>query len=240
MKRLLLYALALLALIICISLLTLALARPREEVKSHIPDNQYVADDFSSYQLDSVKNCFNNVEILPEYKDVILTVLAYYPDLKDIKIKFVYSSESTTMASRPDISSLLIGERAYNVFVNNDTAFEGILLTDVPREAQIGVIAHELAHILQYESYDTMGIIQLALMLADDKSKRLFERETDERTISRGFGEYLKAWAQYSMYDSPKATQEYKEFKKRIYMSPTEIDEEMAKYSCYVNPSDSI
>lgn len=240
MKKYLLYALGLLVLAICISLLALTLARPIDEVNSYIPGNRQVTDEFSAYQLDSVNACFSNVEILPEYRDVILMVLAYYPDLKYTNIKFVYSSESTTMASRPEIGSLLMGERTYNVFINNDTTFEGILLADVPRKAQIGVVAHELAHILQYESFNTIGIVQLGLMLMDDDSKRLFERETDERTISRGFGEYLKAWAQYSMFDSPKATQEYKEFKKRIYMSPSEIDAEMAKYSCYSHPSDSL
>lgn len=240
MKKFLLYALAFLVLAICFSLVALTLARPTDEVKTHLAEKQYVKDGFNAYQLDSIKNCFSKAELIPEYKDVTLTVLAYYPDLKDIPIHFVYSHEKTTMASRPDVSSFLKGDRAYNVFINNDTTFEGILLSDVPRKAQIGIIAHELAHILQYESYNTMGIVQLGLMYMDDESKRLFERETDERTISRGFGEYLKAWAQYSMYDSPKATQEYKEFKKRIYMNPDEIEKEMANYSCYSNPQDSL
>ena len=70
-------------------------------------------------------------------------------------------------------------------------------------------------------------------MYLDEESKSIFERKTDERTISRGFGKNLKAWAQYSMYDSPKATQEYKDFKKRVYMSPQEIETEMERYSCY-------
>ncbi len=124
----------------------------------------------------------------------------------------------------------------YKIFRSNSIAsqeFEGILLSNVPREAQIGVIAHELAHTVQYESYNFIGIIQLGLMYLDEESKSIFERETDERTISRGFGKNLKAWAQYSMYDSPKATQEYKDFKKRVYMSPQEIETEMERYSCY-------
>ena len=137
------------------------------------------------------------------------------------------------MACRPDFRSALKGKRSYQVFINNNPNFEGILLSDVPRKAQIGVIAHELAHILEYETYNNVGIIQLGLMYLDDESKMVFERETDILTISRGFGEHLKAWAQYSMYDSPKATQAYKEFKRKIYMSPTEIEKEMRRYSCY-------
>lgn len=233
MRKRIYYALILVVLALCASLLALVLARPVDEVKSFNPDGKPVTVNFSAYQLDSIEKTLSHAEILPEYRDVILTVLAYYPEFKDAKLRFVYSDEQTTMASRPDVASALTGERAYNILINNNPDFEGILLSDVPRDAQIGVIAHELAHALQYESYNYMGIIQLGLMYMNDDTKRLFERETDKRTISRGFGKYLRAWAQYSMYDSPKATQEYKEFKRRIYMSPGEIENEMSKYSCY-------
>ena len=215
------------------ALISLALARPVRQTQTFNPVTKLVTDSFKPSQLDSIERVFSHAELLPEYRDVILTVLAYYPDLKDVNIRFIYGSEMTTMASRPDIKSALLGKRAYNILINDDSEFEGILLSDVPREAQIGVIAHELAHAVQYESYNYLGIIQLGLMYLDEESKSIFERETDERTISRGFGKYLKAWAQYSMHDSPKATQEYKEFKQRIYMSPQEIEAEMEKYSCY-------
>lgn len=233
MKKKILYLIIFIILAIAMALISLALACPIEPIRLYNPKGDVVVDGFSPHQLDSIEKEFANIEIIPEFRDVTLTVLAYYPDLKNTKISFQYSSEMTTMASRPDVGSLLLGKREYRVLINNNPDFEGILLSDVPTKAQIGVIAHELAHILQYESYNTMGIIQLGLMFMDDESKTLFERETDERTIARGFGEYLKDWAQYSMYDSPKATEEYKEFKRRTYMSPEEIENEMERFSFY-------
>lgn len=226
------YFLALLSIIIVV-LIFLALASPVREVNFHAPKGKVIVDNFSAKQLDSIEARYTNITIIPEYREVILTVLGNYPEFEKVKINFQYSSERTTMASRPDVMASLFGDRTYNVLINNKKDFEGILLSDVPRKAQIGVIAHELAHILQYEGYSNIGIVQLGLMFIDEDSQRIFERETDVRTISRGFGEHLKAWAQYSMYDSPKATQEYKEFKRRIYMSPKEIEEEMKYYSCY-------
>lgn len=228
-----LYSFLLLMLIFVVVLIFLAFASPVREVSFHAPNGKVIVDNYSASQLDSIEGKYTNVTIIPEYREVILTVLGNYPEFENVRINFEYSTERTTMASRPDVLVSLIGDRTYNVFINNNKDFEGILLSDVPRSAQIGVIAHELAHILQYEAYSNTGILQLGLMFLDEDSQKIFERETDVRTISRGFGEHLKAWAQYSMYDSPKATQEYKEFKRRIYMSPKEIEEEMKNYSCY-------
>ncbi len=227
------YFFLLLLLITSVVLIFLAFASPVREINFHAPNGKIIIDNYSVKQLDSIEGKYKNVTIIPEYREVILTVLGNYPEFENVKINFEYSSERTTMASRPDVLVSLFDDRTYNVFINNNKDFEGILLSDVPRKAQIGVMAHELAHILQYEGYSNTGILQLGLMFIDEESQKIFERETDMRTISRGFGEHLKAWAQYSMYDSPKATQEYKEFKRRIYMSPKEIEEEMKNYSCY-------
>lgn len=189
---------------------------------------------FSQTQLDSIENSFGeDIDILPEYRTQILTVLAYYPDLKGVKISFEYSHEATTMASRPKLSSLLAEKRAYHILINNREDFEGILLSDVPSEAQVGVIGHEIAHIAEYERRNLLGILQLGTMYLTEKGKRSFEREMDRQTIERGLGWQLLAWAKYSMYTSPKTSEEYKAFKRRIYMAPSEILSYMQMYSSH-------
>lgn len=219
-------------LVLVASLGLLILARPHQEVKVCMIQPLGLGD-HSSHQ---VRRLYPNITIeAREYQDLVLYVLQHFPELRDVRVRVLYSEEGTTMACRPDFLSMLKGKRVYNILINNRPDFEGILLSDAPIDAQIGVIAHEMCHILEYESYGTAGIVYLASMYLDRDSKRLFERRTDERTIAKGFGRHLRSWAKFSMYDSPKADENYKAFKRDIYMTPSEIDISMRKYSCYTN-----
>ncbi|MDR1717009.1 MAG: hypothetical protein LBS20_14330 [Prevotella sp.] len=172
-------------------------------------------------------------EFIEEFRLQSLIALSFYPELKDVEIHFKYSNEATTMACRPNFSSLLVGKRVYTIFINNNHNFDGILLADVPFNAQIGVIGHEIAHIIDYEERNTLGIIQIGLNYLNNEDKRDYESSVDRITIQRGLGWQLYDWAQYSMYDSPRATDEYKSFKRDIYLQPQQITEEMQIYSCY-------
>lgn len=62
--------------------------------------------------------------LIDEYDDILIVALSYYPELKDVHIKFEYSDEKTTMASRP---SKLIFPRTYKILINRDKYFDGIL-----------------------------------------------------------------------------------------------------------------
>ncbi len=185
-------------------------------------------------QIDSIERRFgSSVVIIPEYRTQIFTALAHYPDLVGVEISFEYSEEATTMASRPKVASLFSGKRHYRILVNNKQDFEGILLKDVPAEAQVGIIGHEIAHIAMYESRNWLGMVQIGAMFIDDEGKRALERATDKHTIERGLGWQLLEWAKFSMYDSAKASESYKAFKRRTYMNPDEIMQSMKQYSCY-------
>lgn len=187
---------------------------------------------FSSSQLDSIENRFGtSIDILPEYREVILTALSYYPDLQGVSISFKYSDEATTMASRPKFLSLFCKKREYCIYVNKREDFKGILLADIPLEAQVGIIGHEIAHIAEYERRNLFGIIQLGTMYLTDYGKQVYEKETDRQTIERGLGWQLLEWAKYSMYESPKASTTYKEFKRHTYMSPMDIQKQIELYS---------
>lgn len=192
---------------------------------------------FSSSQLDSIENEFGTfIDILPEYREPILTALSYYPDLIGVPISFKYSEEATTMASRPNFLSLFSQKRKYCIYVNRREDFKGVLLADTPPEAQVGIIGHEIAHIAEYERRNLLGIIQLGTMYLTDYGKQIFEKETDRQTIERGLGWQLLEWAKYSMHESPKASTTYKEFKRHIYMSPIDIKKQIELYSSRYAP----
>lgn len=113
-------------------------------------------------------------------------------------------------------------KRIYHVYINNKSQFKGILLEDVPFNAQVGVIGHELAHIVDYENKNIFQIIGTGIGYLFGGYKKRLEHRIDLMTIDHGLGWQLHDWAKFAMYDS-KATPKYKLYKKKIYMGPEKI-----------------
>lgn len=189
---------------------------------------EYAEND--TVNMDSLKQLYGeNKSFIADYEKQSLIALSYFFELRTIRIKFVYANINTTMACRPTSSSVLFGKRQYQVFINNNPNFVGILLQDVPYNAQIGIIGHELAHVLDYEERTAKGVAQRGVNYLTRNAKRTYERSIDKLTIRKGLGWQLYDWADFSMYKSTKATDDYKAFKRAIYMSPDEIEEEIRR-----------
>jgi hypothetical protein len=187
-----------------------------------------------SVDFDSLKKIYSqNKSFIKDYERQCLIALSFYPDLKECSVDFVYANISTTMACRPSVQSLVRKKREYQIFINDYKDFEGILLQDIPFNAQIGIIGHEIAHVLDYESRNIAGIVQRGINYLTTTAKREYERDIDLLTIEQGLGWQLYDWADFSMYQSTKATEDYKQFKRNTYMSPKEIEEVIKKMDCY-------
>lgn len=158
------------------------------------------------------------------YLDNFLVPFNKFEDLHGCRIRIKTKKIKTTMAARPGIWTLFSGKRnrQYIIHVNSDKNFDGVLLSMVPSQAQIGLFAHELMHIRDYESRKVAGVIRRGLQYLSKDGKRKLEHYTDGLTISAGFGEQLFQWAAYVLYDSS-ASDKYKDFKSEIYMSPITI-----------------
>ena len=148
--------------------------------------------------------------------------------MQNCHIKIKNKKLKTTLAARPNFFSLLLGKknRRYVIVVNNDKNFNGVLLEDVPREARIGLFAHEMMHIRDYESRRITGIVERGFQYLSYKGKTKVEHYTDSLTIAAGFGQNLYQWASYVLHDSD-ACEEYKAFKAEVYMKPVTILNQM-------------
>jgi len=122
----------------------------------------------------------------------------------------------------------------YVITININDNFEGILIKDIPFNAQIGLIGHEIAHIADYEHQSFWGLLGRAFDYIGDKSKQKFEKYIDSVTVEHGLGWQLYDWSDYAINKS-KATEKYKNFKRKIYMQPDEIYEYMQKLKIYDN-----
>lgn len=152
-------------------------------------------------------------------------VLDYFPELDSINIRFKKSRIKTSLNARPTALSLIFRKREnrkYVVRINNRDSSEAILLSEAPSDARFGVLAHELCHIVDYNSRSFFGVIKRLLDYRSKKTKEQFEKKIDSMVIARGLGDKLYAWSYFVIHES-NADQEYIEFKKQIYLEPEEI-----------------
>lgn len=179
---------------------------------------------FWTSKSDSLEPLYGKNKQLPEaYKVQALAALSYYPELQDTRIEFVERKFNTTMAARPAVRSIFKrkGKRKYRIFINRSPDVE-VPLDAVQFSACVGVIGHELAHILDYENKSGLRITLNGLWYWNRMFKRKFEHATDQRTIDHGLGEYLLSFSEHVLFRS-KASEKYKSFKTDVYMTPEEI-----------------
>ena len=91
----------------------------------------------------------------------------------------------------------------------------------VPFNAQIGLFGHEFYHFIDYMTMEPFHIVKRLFDYSHETRKEAFEKAIDKGTIGRGLGWQLYAWSVYVQESN--ATDQYKEFKRMIYLEPAEI-----------------
>lgn len=182
-----------------------------EDIKSDIP----------ALESQFGKNKF----IHPKVRAASLVALSFYPELKNTQIDFTYRKIKTTMQCIPVPNSLLNKsvERSYSIYINNDIHFEGPLFDSLPFNAQIGIIGHELAHVIDYENSSNLQIALLGLKYSTGNFDGLYEKRIDSMTVDRGLGWQLFDWSEYAMVTGKNISNSYREFKRTHYLKPEEI-----------------
>ncbi len=177
-------------------------------------------------QLDSLTKTLGFGKTIDEaYRLSFMTALSHYPELDSTKIVLKKAKINTSLNARPTIGSLLFRskkKRTYVIRINTQKKDSLILLEDVPFSARVGVFGHELGHIHDYSTRSFGGILKRLFAYSCKRSKTIFEKEIDTLTISRNLGLHLYDWAFYVLEES-KGTEEYKTFKRDVYLEPNEI-----------------
>jgi hypothetical protein len=195
----------------------------------HFP-KQLKASDYQD-QLDSLEVTLgSNKTFPPKYKLACLLALSGYPELKTTKIDFISARLNSTMAARPRIRSMFRNrkKRGHKIYINTDANQDGLLLSEVSFNAQVGVIAHELGHIAYYTNKSAFSLMGNSAAYLSKKYRGRFERDTDQRTIEHGFGWQLVAFIEETLA-SDQVPEEYKTYKQKVYYTPEKIREEMKK-----------
>ena len=163
------------------------------------------------------------------------TAIGYYPELKNVNIKVRYGIIKTTMQCRPRWDFLFHKKknRSYVIYIGNKLkSGNGILYKDLPLNAQIGVIGHELAHIIDYQRMNNLKMIQFGIDYLKSKKKKEIENRTDLIAIHHGLGYQIGDFSKY-VFEESGASFQYIKYKMKYYFRPHQIREIIATNPIY-------
>ena len=164
-----------------------------------------------------------NKTILAKYRLASLVALSYYPSLADERIRFELKGINSTARTTMTLFSIFRKiNKQYIIYINDDRKKTGILLDDAPFEAQVGLLAHELAHVLDYNTRSFFEMTWWGIKYALIKQQEAMEKGADRITISHGAGWPLYAWATFVL-ENPSTKPSYLRMKKQRYLSPAAI-----------------
>jgi len=129
-----------------------------------------------------------NKEILPKFKEVIIIALEHFPELENIKIRFIEKKWfHFTMASLINWKSLFGPriKRSYTIIINTEVPeeFDHGLFSKLPKNLQIGMLGHELSHVVDYQQRNIFGILKILIFYLIPSRKQKFERSIDTIAI---------------------------------------------------------
>ena len=178
-------------------------------------------------KLDSIrKKCSYNKTFIPRFEFEILSTLSYFPELDSTKIIFKEAPNiKASLNARPKVGSILFRRRSRRIYVIRiKPATDDSIATieKVGFNGAVGVLGHELNHIVDYSDRGFFGILGRLFSYTNKKGKRKYEAEIDQMTIKKGLGWQLYDWEDYVLNESD-AKVKYKAYKLEIYYTPEEI-----------------
>ena len=160
------------------------------------------------------------------YEEAAAAALARFPELADARVEFILRPmKSAFAAARPKPSSLFKKRRnrRYRVFLNNDPSRLGSSFESLPLEQQIGLLGHELTHVVSYLPKHGVRIAFFVVCYSiSRKFRRKVERTTDVESADRGFGPQLLEFA-LAVESNPALSERFKDRRRRLYLSAGEL-----------------
>ena len=109
---------------------------------------------------------------------------------------------------------------------------ENVLLKNLPFNAQVVIIGHELAHAVEYETMNSHQLLAVGLLYFIGSFRVSMEKGTDKRTIEHGLGWQLLEYAEY-VREVSGSNKKQIDFMDKFYMNPEEIRAALDKMEIY-------
>ncbi len=163
------------------------------------------------------------------YKEESLEAAKAYKELKDVKIYFKRQRINSMMAAQPNLNFIFRrrSKRSYVIVISNKKSINADThIEAMGRTARVGIIGHELSHILSYKDMSNWRLMAFGIKYFFNKKK--IEAETDLMAIRKGFGKHIQAFNNY-LFQSSHINENYLRNKRKYYLSSMEIEQKMQK-----------
>ena len=186
-----------------------------------------IAYNAGDYDIDSLVSELGFRKELPEgFELQALLALRHYPELTNTRINFIVKKAFIPLASRPSLISLLRkrDKRTYRVIISDESLpqMESVLLKNLPFNAQIAIIGHELAHAAEYQTMNSYELMYTGVLYVWGSFRASMEKGTDRRTIEHGLGWQLLEYAEH-VREVSGSNKKQIDFMDKFYMNPEEI-----------------
>jgi hypothetical protein len=186
----------------------------------------YTLEDCKDLKNDLLKEFGSNKIIPGPFQLQALIALSHFPELKEINIRFIFSKATLAYASRPAIKSIFQPplKREYLIILSTYSSKvpKELLFANLPFNAQVGILGHELSHTSYYLNKTATQLISTGFNYLNSKYRVKFENETDKRTIQKGLGWQLLEFAKYNR-EHPKASSQLVHWLNKFYLPPSRI-----------------
>jgi len=195
-------------------------------LQSFVADSQLLPGEdlgLRSYNIDSLKSLYGkNKTFIREYELPSLLALSYYPELKETIMTFKLKDEESTGKTTIAFTSFFKNNKKYIIYINRNKKNTGILLNEAPLNAEIGVIGHELSHVVDFAGKDIFSLTGWGFRYLNKSKRKDIERQTDMATIKHGLGRQLYDWNVF-IVNNKKLSEAYRSLRLRYYMHKEEI-----------------
>jgi hypothetical protein len=185
-----------------------------------LPQKEY-RQEFITYQ---------NKTIPLEIYDPVKKALEFFPELKEVQISFELKDKisGSVMQAQPKIFSLFVDakeKRKYRIKITKELDFgdQIVPIEDIPNDALVGWIGHELGHIMDYLNRSSVNMMHFGAKYLLSREKVVdAELTADGYAISCGLGYQILANKNYIL-NNEGFEKEYKDKIRNLYMSPEQI-----------------
>ena len=151
--------------------------------------------------IDTLQEFGNKKAIPQQYEKPILTALSYFPELKNVHIIFKIKKTYTPLTTRPNFAGVFKRKdhRTYIITISGQTidTLKPLLFQNLTFEQQVGVIGHELSHVVDFNNKNFLQTIGVGIGHTSKPYLDKMEFNTDLICVQHGLGKYLHA---YSMH----------------------------------------
>ena len=200
--------------------------------RQHIPPEKVLQYETAIASIDTTTYSSHKVIVANDtLAAAFYMAMTYFPELHEQKIYLQYGKIRTSMAALPRIWSIFRKRdyREYKVIINGNMQKDpAILVHTASFNAMVGVMGHELAHILDYSTMSGLQIMWMGIRYLNKNYRKKIEWQTDTAAIAREFGWQLFDWIYFVAHEA-EIDDTYRRYKLDIYMNPEDIYEIITK-----------